>query len=112
MRTLSPYENLNRRTECVALILVLLFVVLLTAMVVSFTYETQVEASFVENTVDQMQAHLAAKSAIYDGMSLLAADIYGDPDGADTVAEDELQDIVTLGDLINYVEGKAKSGSA
>jgi acyl carrier protein len=29
-----------------------------------------------------------------------------------TVAEDELQDIVTLGDLVTYVEDKAKLGSS
>jgi general secretion pathway protein K len=59
----------------VALILALLFIVLLTALVVEYSYENRVEASFVENAVSDFDAELAAKSAIATGLSLLAADL-------------------------------------
>lgn len=67
-----------RRDEGVALVLALLFIVLLTALVIDFNFETQVDASLVENQVGRLEAYLAAKSAIAGGLGLLAADQYGD----------------------------------
>ncbi len=64
------------RDEGVALVLALLFVVLLTALVVDFNYEMQVAASAVGNHTDDLQAYLAAKSAVAAGMGMLATDLF------------------------------------
>jgi general secretion pathway protein K len=61
--------------EGVALILALLFVVLLTAIVVEYSYETQVDSSLVSAHFKDLEAYVAAKSAVADGMGLLAADL-------------------------------------
>jgi len=53
----------------VALILALLFVVLLTAIVVEFTYEAEVDASFASNQGADLEAYLAAKSAVALGIA-------------------------------------------
>lgn len=55
----------------VALILALLFIVLLTVLVVEFSYETQVDASLAANSTGDLEAYLAAKSAVAQGMSML-----------------------------------------
>ncbi|MBL7645338.1 MAG: general secretion pathway protein GspK [Candidatus Hydrogenedentes bacterium] len=57
-----------------ALILTLLFVVLLTVLVVEFAYEAQVEASYSMNSGNDYQARLAARSAVYKGISILEMD--------------------------------------
>lgn len=64
----------NKRNEGIALILTLLFVVLLTVLVVEFAYEAQVEASYSLNSGNDFQARLAARSAVYKGISILEAD--------------------------------------
>lgn len=64
----------EKRNEGVALILVLLFVVLLTVLVVEFAYEAQVEASYSMNSGNDYQARLAARSAVYKGISVLEMD--------------------------------------
>ena len=63
----------DKRNEGVALILTLLFVVLLTVLVVEFAYEAQVEASYSMNSGNDYQARLAARSAVYKGISILEA---------------------------------------
>ena len=63
-----------QRNEGVALILTLLFVVLLTVLVVEFAYEAQVEASYSLNSGNDFQARLAARSAVYKGISILETD--------------------------------------
>jgi type II secretory pathway component PulK len=63
----------EKRNEGVALILTLLFVVLLTVLVVEFAYEAQVEASYSMNSGNDYQARLAARSAVYKGISILEA---------------------------------------
>lgn len=63
------------RQQGVALLLALLFVVLLSAIVVEFAYETQVEASFVESHFSHFEAYVAAKSAVNEGLAALAADL-------------------------------------
>lgn len=63
-----------------ALILALLFVALLTAIVVEFIYEMQVEASFASNGGGDLEAYLAAKSAVARSLDLLAVDAMGDMD--------------------------------
>ncbi len=60
--------------EGVALILALLFIVLLSVLVVEFSYEMQVEAMFAMNQGSDFEAYLAAKSAVANGMALLAED--------------------------------------
>jgi general secretion pathway protein K len=64
----------KKRKRGVALILALLFVVLLTVMVVEFSYESQVEASFAMNQASDFKAYLAAKSGIIQGVAILARD--------------------------------------
>jgi type II secretory pathway component PulK len=64
----------EKRNEGVALILTLLFVVLLTVLVVEFAYEAQVEASYSMNSGNDYQARLAARSAVYKGISILEMD--------------------------------------
>ncbi len=59
----------------VALLLTLLFVVLLTALVVEFAYETQVETAQVTANVNDFDAMIAARSAVNTGMSLLLVDM-------------------------------------
>jgi len=54
--------------------LTLLFVVLLTVLVVEFAYEAQVEASYSLNSGNDFQARLAARSAVFKGISLLETD--------------------------------------
>lgn len=67
-------QNPSQRNEGVALILTLLFVVLLTVLVVEFAYEAQVEASYSLNSGNDFQARLAARSAVYKGISILETD--------------------------------------
>ena len=70
IHTRQPHDQ----RQGVALILALLFIVLLTAIVVEFSYETQIEASFAMNQGSDFHAYIAAKSAIAQGMALLAED--------------------------------------
>jgi len=59
----------------VALVLALVFVVLLTVLVVDFSYEMQVEATLVSSAESDLRAYLAAKSAVSAGIGLLAGDL-------------------------------------
>lgn len=59
----------------VALVLALVFIVLLTVLVVDFSYEMQVEATIVSSADSDLRAYLAAKSAVSAGIGLLAADL-------------------------------------
>jgi len=59
----------------VALMLALVFIVVLTALVVEFTYDAQVDASLAISGDNRFQAFVAAKSAVAEGMALLAADL-------------------------------------
>lgn len=72
----------RRNDEGVALVLVLLLVVLLSAIVFEYAYETQVEASLAANGRGDMEAYVAAKSAVAVGMGLLLGDqmqdVYGE----------------------------------
>ena len=65
----------RHRNDGVALVLVLLFVTLLTVIVVEFSYEAQVEASFASNQGSDFEACLAAKSAVAEGIAALATDL-------------------------------------
>jgi len=58
-----------------ALVLALLFIVLLSVLVVNFSYDGQVEASFAENRGNDLGARIAARSAVAQSMALLAADL-------------------------------------
>lgn len=59
----------------VALMLALVFVVLLAAIVVEFSFDAQVDASLAFTGDSQFQAYTAARSAVAEGMALLAADL-------------------------------------
>jgi type II secretory pathway component PulK len=65
----------RRGEEGVALILALLCVVLLSAIVVEYAYETQVEASLTTNSQDDFEAYVAAKSGVAAGMGMLEGDL-------------------------------------
>ncbi|HPG66196.1 MAG TPA: general secretion pathway protein GspK [Candidatus Hydrogenedentes bacterium] len=67
--------DMCRGDEGVALLLALLFIVLITAIVVEYAYETQVEASLVSNDDAHFEAHVAAKSAVARALSALAGDL-------------------------------------
>ncbi len=55
----------------VALILALVFTALLAVLVFGFVYEMQVDASYAQNQGSDFQAHLAARSAVVNGMLIL-----------------------------------------
>jgi general secretion pathway protein K len=61
--------------EGVALILALLFIVLLSAIVVEFAYDAQVDASLATNFGRDFEAYIAAKSAVHDGMAVLQENV-------------------------------------
>ena len=67
-----------REESGVALILTLLFIVLLTVIVVEFSYEMQVEAAFASNYGGEFEARLAARSAVAAALGLLAEDLADD----------------------------------
>jgi len=61
--------------EGVALMLVLLVVVLLGVIVTEYAFETQVEAALAANVRADLDAYVAAKSAVASGLGLLYADL-------------------------------------
>lgn len=65
-----------REEDGVALVLALLFIVLLTALVVDLGYEMQVEASIAGSRDSDLQAYIAAKSAVSSALGLLSADVF------------------------------------
>jgi len=65
----------QRREAGAALILVLLFIALLSVLVVEFCYESEVEASLATNYGSDLESYIAAKSAVAQGISLLAEDL-------------------------------------
>lgn len=69
-------QRARRDESGVALVLALLFVVLLTALVVDFAYEIQVDASLVESFTSDTEAYMAAKSGIATSLGTLAADLF------------------------------------
>jgi general secretion pathway protein K len=75
----------RKNDEGVALLLTLLFVVLLTALVVEYVYETQVETAVVDANLRDFEAMTAAKSGVMAGLSLVIADAYALP--GETAAE-------------------------
>ncbi|MCL4694686.1 MAG: type II secretion system minor pseudopilin GspK [Candidatus Hydrogenedentes bacterium] len=84
MRNRGPHHN-RKRDEGVALLLTLLFVVLLTALVVEYVYETQVETAVVDAHLRDFEAMTAAKSGVMAGLSLVVADTFALP--GQTVAD-------------------------
>ncbi|HEO69700.1 MAG TPA: hypothetical protein ENN80_00435 [Candidatus Hydrogenedentes bacterium] len=59
----------------IALLLALLFIALLSVIVVEYTYEAEVEAALATNDAADLEAYVAAKSAIASAMAFLAADL-------------------------------------
>lgn len=80
------------RREGVALLLVLLFVVLLSALVIEFAYESQVEASLTMGVQSDLDAYVAAKSAVAAGMGLLMQDL-AEGAGVNTQASKQSQQL-------------------
>ena len=74
-RSAMVARSARRGEEGVALMLVLLFVVLLGAIVTEYAYETQVEAALAANVRADLDAYVAAKSAVAAGLGLLHADL-------------------------------------
>ena len=72
------------REEGVALLLALVFVMLLAALVVEFSYEAQVETARVTANINRFRASVAAESAVASGMSMLVADLMDIEEGATT----------------------------
>ncbi len=64
-----------RNERGVALMLALLFVVLLTALVVEYMYESNVDAAFVQGYASEVEASIAARSAVANGIALLEQDL-------------------------------------
>ena len=64
-----------RERRGVALMLSLVFIVLLAAIVVEFSFDAQVDASLAFSGDRQFQAETAARSAVAEGMALLASDL-------------------------------------
>jgi len=76
MRLVSgEFLSARRGQEGVALMLVLVFILLLSVLVGEYAYETQVNASLIANGTDDLEAYVAAKSAVASGMGLLLADL-------------------------------------
>jgi len=65
--------QLNKQTG-VAIILALVFIALLSIIVVEFLYEAEVEASLAYSQQGDLEAYLAAKSAVAKAMAYLAED--------------------------------------
>ncbi len=70
------------REEGIALLLALVFVVLLAALVVEFSYEAQVETARISASLNRFRASIAAESAVASGMSMLVADLMDVEEGA------------------------------
>lgn len=64
--------HITRADSGVALLLSLVFVALLAVLVFGFIYEMEVDASFAQNQGSDFQAYLAARSAVANGLLLLA----------------------------------------
>ena len=76
-------KDSNRNESGVALILALLFVVLLTVIVVDFSYDMQVEATLIQHESSGFEAYIAARSAVAQSLGVLAADVLLGEDVAD-----------------------------
>lgn len=95
-RDRAPGSQRLGEEDGIALVLALLFVVLLTALVVDFSYEMQVEATLTESSGSDMEAYVAAKSAVALGLGLLAMDLLAlesEPLLADLSNSDSLEDL-------------------
>jgi len=64
-----------RNERGVALMLALLFIVLLTALVVEYMYESNVDSAFVQGYTSEFEAYIAARSAVASGIALLEQDL-------------------------------------
>lgn len=71
----SPRARRSHARRGIALMLTLVFVVLLAAIVVEFSFDAQVDASLAFSGDRHFQAYTAARSAVAEGMALLAADL-------------------------------------
>ncbi len=65
----------RRNDEGIALLLTLVFIVLLSAIVVEYSYQMRVEASHIESDANSFEAYIAAKSAVATGIGLIAVSL-------------------------------------
>ena len=84
--------------------IVLLFIVLLSAIIVEYAYEMQVEASLAANTTNDLQAYIAAKSAVAAGMGLLQADLM------ESSILDAAQNTSQAAAILNRIKGGKQTG--
>lgn len=105
------FSRSNGRTgqQGIALLVVLMFTLLLSAIVIDFAYEAQVQASLTSNRRDEFQAYIAAKSVIAQGMALLESDLMT----ATTGTNSNNNNAAALQTAIqNYKNGKKTTTSA
>ncbi len=62
----------HANNDGVALILALLFIVLLSVLVIEFSYESRVDGTLIVNHTIELESYLAARSAVANGIALLA----------------------------------------
>lgn len=98
MRAQAAGIPARKRSEAgVALMLALVFVVILTVLVTSFTYEAQVDATALAQSDGEFEAMLSARSAFAEALSVLEADLLNNDtlreEGEVTEIFDSLEDI-------------------
>ncbi|HOK08419.1 MAG TPA: type II secretion system protein GspK [Candidatus Hydrogenedens sp.] len=74
IRKIKEIFQFHPRQRGVAIILSLVFIALLSILVVEFLYESEVEASLAYSQQGELEAYLAAKSAVAKGIAFLAED--------------------------------------
>ncbi|MFP4501465.1 MAG: general secretion pathway protein GspK [Candidatus Hydrogenedentota bacterium] len=84
--------------------LALVFVVLLTAIVVEFSFDAQVDASLAIARDSYFEAYVAAKSAVAEGMALLAADLLDSIGGAQQQVQESTR-LVPPGEYDSFFDG-------
>lgn len=73
MNTVTSHMNQSAAAKSgVALLLALVFIALMSALVFAFLFEMQVDASFAQNQGADFEALLAARSAVVQGIQILA----------------------------------------
>jgi general secretion pathway protein K len=81
---IRQYTHIDPRADDgVALLLTLVFIVLLTALVLNFSYDMQVDATLMGNESSDRDAYLAARSGIATALSVLHADVMDNAANAD-----------------------------
>lgn len=93
--SITPAPRLAREEDGMALLLVLLFIVLLTVIVTEYSYESVVDATIISGHMNDLQAYVAAKSAVAEGISSIVFDVT-DPEAQGTAPYDSYLDAWAL----------------